>query len=132
VQIAAITSGFANNTTLSDLEFQGCRDADLALVLTALQDHPTLQKIHLNKGYVYYLPSLSGLEVLLRSQDSKIKELILEEVDTTRTVGLYPVHSRLTSKHGPTIFGTGFERSREHGSGRDCSSAIPQYIHQVS
>jgi Na+-transporting NADH:ubiquinone oxidoreductase subunit NqrE len=30
VQIAAITSGFANNTTLRDLKFRGWREADLA------------------------------------------------------------------------------------------------------
>jgi hypothetical protein len=96
VQIAAITSGFANNTTLSDLEFQGWREADLAPVLTALQDHPALQKIHFgaSEKSVDYLPSLSGLEVLLRSQDSKVKELILERVNTD-TVGLHPVLQEL-------------------------------------
>jgi hypothetical protein len=47
VQRAAIISGFANNTTLRDLGFSGWREADLAPVLTALQDHPALQKIHL-------------------------------------------------------------------------------------
>jgi hypothetical protein len=89
VQIATIASGFASNTTLRELEFYGWRDADLAPVLIALQDHPALQKIHFSEA-VDYLPSLSGLEVLLRSQDSKVNELILEEVNT-RTVGLHPV-----------------------------------------
>jgi Ran GTPase-activating protein (RanGAP) involved in mRNA processing and transport len=88
---AAITSGFANNTTLRDLVFTSWREeADLTPVLAALQDHPALQKIHFSADYLDYLPSLSGLEVLLRSQDSKVKELVLEHVDT-RTVGLQPV-----------------------------------------
>ena len=72
VQTAAIASGFANNTTLRDLEFQGWRAADLAPMLTALQDHPVLKKIHFNAFCFDYLPSLSGLELLLRSQDSKV------------------------------------------------------------
>jgi Ran GTPase-activating protein (RanGAP) involved in mRNA processing and transport len=95
VQIAAITSGFASNTTLRDVHFQSWREADLAQALTALQDHPTLEKIHFNGYYsnvesLGYLPSLSGLKVLLRSQDSKAKELVIEDVDT-HTVGLHPV-----------------------------------------
>jgi Ran GTPase-activating protein (RanGAP) involved in mRNA processing and transport len=90
VQTAAITSGFANNTTLRDLEFQDWRDAELTPMLTALQHHPMLQKIHFLALCLNYLPSLSGLEALLRSQDSKVKELILENVDI-RTVGLHPV-----------------------------------------
>jgi hypothetical protein len=44
---------------------------------------------------VGYLPSLSGLEVLLRSQDSKVNELILEEIDTDTTVGLHQVLQEL-------------------------------------
>jgi Ran GTPase-activating protein (RanGAP) involved in mRNA processing and transport len=90
VQIAAIISGFANNTTLRDLVFTSWREADLAPVLTALQRHPTLTKIHFSVLSSNNLPSLSGLEVLLRSQDSKVKELILDKVDTC-TVGLHPV-----------------------------------------
>jgi hypothetical protein len=90
VDVAAIISGFASNTTLRDLEFHGWREADLALVLTALQEHPTLQKIHLIGAYLDYLPSLSGLEVLLRSQNSKVKELVLEQVDTN-TAGFHKV-----------------------------------------
>jgi Ran GTPase-activating protein (RanGAP) involved in mRNA processing and transport len=96
LQIVAITSGFASNTTLRDLELNSWREADLALVLTALQDHPTLQKIKFTfrEKCLAYLPSLSGLEVLLRSQDSKVKELILDELDT-RTVGLHAVFREL-------------------------------------
>jgi Ran GTPase-activating protein (RanGAP) involved in mRNA processing and transport len=99
VQMASIKSGFANNTTLRDVNFQGWREADLALVLTALQDHPALQKITFSEEpapeeYLYSLPSLSGLEDLLRSQDSKVKELVLQKVDT-RTVGLRPVMQEL-------------------------------------
>jgi Ran GTPase-activating protein (RanGAP) involved in mRNA processing and transport len=95
VQIAAITSGFANNTTLRNLTFDGWQEAELAAVLTALHCHPALQKIHFSGKFRNYLPSLSGLEVLLRSQDSKVKELILEQVDTDTTVGLHPVLQEL-------------------------------------
>jgi hypothetical protein len=88
VQTAAIAAGFASNTTLRDLEFSRWQEADLTPVLTALHCHPALEKIHFNGKRLGYLPSLSGLEVLLRGQDSKVKELILEQVDT-RTVGLH-------------------------------------------
>jgi Ran GTPase-activating protein (RanGAP) involved in mRNA processing and transport len=88
VQTAAIAAGFASNTTLRDLEFSRWQEADLAPVLTALHCHPALEKIHFNGKRLGYLPSLSGLEVLLRGQDLKVKELILEQVDT-RTVGLH-------------------------------------------
>jgi hypothetical protein len=94
VQVAAIASGFANNTTLCDLEFNSWREADLAQVLTALQDHPALQRVCFHENFGHYLPSLSGLEVLLRSQSSKVKEVILEQV-STRTVGLHPVMQEL-------------------------------------
>jgi hypothetical protein len=91
VQRAAIASDFANNTTLRDLEFRGWQEADLVPVLTALQEHPALQKIQFRPTFSSgYLPGLSGLEVLLRSQDSKVKELVLETVDT-RTNGLHAV-----------------------------------------
>jgi Leucine-rich repeat (LRR) protein len=59
-------------------------------VLTALQNHPTLERINFSAKYVDHLPSLSGLEVLLRSQVSKVKELLFERVDI-RTVGLHLV-----------------------------------------
>jgi hypothetical protein len=94
-QIAAIASGFAHNTTLRDLELESCREAYLVPVLTALQRHPALQKIHLSARYYNeYLSSLSRLEALLRSQDSKVKESVLDNVDT-RTVGLHPVMQEL-------------------------------------
>jgi hypothetical protein len=73
---AAIAFGFANNTSLCDQEFKDWREADLAPVLSALQNHPTLQKLHLTN-----VPSFSGLEVLLSSHDSKVKELEFEGVD---------------------------------------------------
>jgi hypothetical protein len=97
VQTAAVTSGFANNTTLRDLEFQDWRPANLPPVLKALQDHPTLQKIQFSNTTTKfdYIPSLSGLAVLLRSQDSKVKELILDMVDTASTVGLHQVLQEL-------------------------------------
>jgi hypothetical protein len=97
VQITAITSGFANNTTLHDLEFKSWREADLAPVLTALQCHPALKMIHFRaESEGDCLPSLSGLDSLLRSKDSKVKELVFEQVDIkTHTVGLHPIVQEL-------------------------------------
>jgi Ran GTPase-activating protein (RanGAP) involved in mRNA processing and transport len=97
VQTAAITSGFANNTTLRDLKFYSWREVDLVPVLTALQYHPALQKIHFRPAYCCskYLPSLSGLDVLLRSQDSKVTELIIEGISHTSTIGLHAVMREL-------------------------------------
>jgi hypothetical protein len=88
VQIAAITSGFANNTTLRNVAFQGWGEANLSTVLTALQCHPTLQKIQLRQtnndsffpNFSAGVPTSSGLEVLLRSQSSKVKELVFDKV----------------------------------------------------
>jgi hypothetical protein len=80
VQIAAITSGFTNNTTLRNLDFHCWREVDLVPVLTALQDHPALRKIHLTTALQNYLPSVSLLDLLLRNQDSKVKEFVLEQV----------------------------------------------------
>jgi Ran GTPase-activating protein (RanGAP) involved in mRNA processing and transport len=84
VQIAAIASGFANNTTLRDLTLQDWREADLTLVLAALQGHPALQKIRIRQPYLTAIsaeiPSSSGLEALLHNQDSKVNELALEKV----------------------------------------------------
>jgi hypothetical protein len=93
VDIAAIiiTSGFANNTTLRDLEFEGWREADLASVLTVLQKHSALQKINLTgTPVVKPLWSLSGIEVLLCRHDSKANELVLEQINA-RAVGLHQV-----------------------------------------
>jgi Ran GTPase-activating protein (RanGAP) involved in mRNA processing and transport len=96
VQAAAVASGFASNTTLRDIEFNSWQETDLATVLTALQDHPALEEIHLSASEKYgdYLLSLSGVEALLRSQNSKVKELVIEQV-ASRTVGLHPVLQEL-------------------------------------
>jgi hypothetical protein len=48
VRIATIASGFASNTTLRDLQLDTWLEADLAPVLTALEGHPALKKIHLS------------------------------------------------------------------------------------
>jgi Ran GTPase-activating protein (RanGAP) involved in mRNA processing and transport len=113
---AAVASGFANNTTLCELEvtqqvavvhrvanYMVCeldltRQAGIAPLLTALQDHPKLQKIRLD-----YVLDLSGLEVLLRSQDSKVNKLILDRVGT-RTVGLEAVMQELGRNTTVTSF----------------------------
>jgi hypothetical protein len=62
-QTAAIASGFANYTTLRELKFEGCRAAELAPVLTALQEHPTLRKIHLTATPGRYQHNLSRLDI---------------------------------------------------------------------
>jgi hypothetical protein len=157
VEIATIASGFAHNTTLRDLELESCREAYLVPVLTALQRHPALQKIHLSARFLdLYLSSLSGLEALLRSQDSKVKELVFDNVDT-RTVGLYPVIQEL--ERNTTVTNLAIRNSKLSretlqqltavlrrnaallslhltssvlGSGRDFFSAIPQNINQYS
>jgi hypothetical protein len=93
MQIATIASGFANNTTLRDVEFKNWREADLAPVLTALQNHPALQKMNLKLTHFTDvsadIPSSSGLEALLHSQDSKVTELVLEGVATARYASTY-------------------------------------------
>jgi hypothetical protein len=94
VRISTIASGFANNTTLRYLQLDTWQQADLPPVLTALQCHPTLKKIYLSSGCSPMLPSLSGLEGLLRSKDSKIKDVILEQVKSS-SVGLIPVIEEL-------------------------------------
>jgi Ran GTPase-activating protein (RanGAP) involved in mRNA processing and transport len=92
VQLAAIASGFANNTTLRDLELEGWREVDLTPVLAALQGHPVLQKIRFRQTYFTDIsadtPSSSGLAVLLQSQDSKVKEFVFEKVHYS-TVGFH-------------------------------------------
>jgi hypothetical protein len=98
VQQVAVASAFANNTTLCELKLIDCERDDLAPIFTALQDHPTLQKIHLN-----YVLNLSGLEVLLRSQDSKVNELILDGV-VPSTVGLKAVMQKLGRNTTVTSF----------------------------
>jgi hypothetical protein len=94
MQRVIVVSAFANNTTLCELELIGCERDDLAPVLAALQDHPTLQTIHFRSEWSGFVSSLSGLEVLLRSQDSKVKELVLVGVEI-RTVGLQTVMQEL-------------------------------------
>jgi Ran GTPase-activating protein (RanGAP) involved in mRNA processing and transport len=108
VQLAAITSGFANNTTLRDLRIESWRSANLVPVLTALQDHPALRRIRLVSVFYACLESVSGLEVLLRSHDSKVKELVLEQVDAG-TVGLYSVMRELA--HNTTVTSLAIRKS---------------------
>jgi Ran GTPase-activating protein (RanGAP) involved in mRNA processing and transport len=91
---ATVASAFANNTTLCELELIDWRGDNLAPALAALQDHPKLQKIHFRPERHGCVPSLSGLEVLLCSQDSKVNELVLDKVGT-RTVGFKAVMREL-------------------------------------
>jgi Ran GTPase-activating protein (RanGAP) involved in mRNA processing and transport len=105
---AAVVSAFASNTTLCELKLIGWQRDDLAPVLTALQDHPKLLKIHFRPERTGFVPSLSGLEVLLHSQDSKVKELVFDRVETS-TVGLQTVMQELgrnTTLTNLTIWGS--------------------------
>jgi hypothetical protein len=92
--IATIASGFASNTMLRHLQLNTWLEADLAPVLTALQRHPALKKLHLRRGCSSTLPSLSGLEGFLRSQDSKVEVVVLEQVESS-TDDLNPVIQEL-------------------------------------
>jgi Ran GTPase-activating protein (RanGAP) involved in mRNA processing and transport len=126
-QTAAIVSGFANNTTLRDLEFNSWRDADLAPVLTALQDHPVLQEVYFRAQRGRHLPrSLSGLGILLRSQNSKVKELILEHVDSN-TVGLHSVFQEL----GRNTIVTNFT-IRNSGLSRESVQQVKSMLRQTT
>jgi hypothetical protein len=82
---------FANNTTLRDLNINRWRD--LAPALTALKTTRLAAEdpFQWSVAGIFRSPpeSLCGLEVLLRSQDSKVKELVIEKVNT-RTVGMHP------------------------------------------
>jgi Ran GTPase-activating protein (RanGAP) involved in mRNA processing and transport len=73
-QTTAIASGFSKNTSLQKIELINWRrEACLAPVLTALQDHPVLEILHV-EGFL----SLDGIDDLLSSKKSQLKELEIE------------------------------------------------------
>jgi Ran GTPase-activating protein (RanGAP) involved in mRNA processing and transport len=72
VATAAIASGFSKNTTLREIELYAWQQTGLIPVLTALKDHPVLEKLHL-VGYL----SLAGMDSLLRGNNSQLKELVI-------------------------------------------------------
>ena len=94
-------------------------------MLTALQCHPALKKIHIcSEIALDHVPSLSGLEVLLRSQDSKVKELVLEKVNID-TVGLRPVMQELG--RNTTLTSLTFRNSRlNHESVQQLKAVLRQ------
>jgi Ran GTPase-activating protein (RanGAP) involved in mRNA processing and transport len=71
---AAIASGFSKNTTLREIALTHWQETTFTPVLTALRDHPVLQKLHV-EGF----SSLAGITALLRGKQSQLKELTMLE-----------------------------------------------------
>jgi hypothetical protein len=72
IAVAAARSGLRKNTTLRELKLEYSRDATtVSPIFTGLRDHPLLQRLCL-RGHVV---SLTGLETVLLSVNSKITEL---------------------------------------------------------
>jgi Ran GTPase-activating protein (RanGAP) involved in mRNA processing and transport len=69
---AAIASGFSKNTTLREIKLVDWQEISLIPVLTALQMHPVLETLH-----VEGISSSAGIDALLGSQHSQLKELII-------------------------------------------------------
>jgi hypothetical protein len=61
LQTAAAASGFANNTTLRNLELKNWRAADLGPVLKVLRDHAALQKLHLTADLSHGISFVCGV-----------------------------------------------------------------------
>jgi Ran GTPase-activating protein (RanGAP) involved in mRNA processing and transport len=68
---AAIASGFSKNTTLREIHLVNLQETSLTPVLTALQMHPLLEKLQ-----VEVFSSFNGIDVMVGSKQSQIKELI--------------------------------------------------------
>jgi hypothetical protein len=69
---AAIASGFSKNSTLHEINLLDWQETSLIPVLTALRDHPVLQKLQV-EGF----SSFTGIDALLGSKESQLKELII-------------------------------------------------------
>jgi hypothetical protein len=69
---AAIASGFSKNTTLREIKLIDWQETSLIPVLTALQMHPVLEKLR-----VEGISSFAGIDALLGSKHSQLKELII-------------------------------------------------------
>jgi Ran GTPase-activating protein (RanGAP) involved in mRNA processing and transport len=69
---SAIFSGFSKNTTLRDIKLVDWQQTSLIPALTALQDHPVLEKLQV-EGF----SSFTGIDALLRGKNSQLKELII-------------------------------------------------------
>jgi Ran GTPase-activating protein (RanGAP) involved in mRNA processing and transport len=70
----AIASGFSKNATLREIKLLDWQETNLIPVLTALRDHPVLEKVQ-----VGLFRSLAGVDVLLRGKHSQIKELTISK-----------------------------------------------------
>jgi Ran GTPase-activating protein (RanGAP) involved in mRNA processing and transport len=75
-ETAAIASGFCKNTTLREIVLVYWQETSLIPVLTALRDHPVLEKLH-----VVGFSSFTGMDALLRGKKCQLKELIIEDYD---------------------------------------------------
>jgi Ran GTPase-activating protein (RanGAP) involved in mRNA processing and transport len=69
---AAIASGFSKNSTLRDIKLIDWQQTSLTPALTALRDHPVLEKLQV-EGF----SSFTGIDALLRGEKSQLKELII-------------------------------------------------------
>jgi hypothetical protein len=71
---AAIASGFSKNTTLREIHLLDWQETSLISVLTALRDHPVLEKLQVES-----FSCCTGIDALLRGKNSQLKELIIEK-----------------------------------------------------
>jgi hypothetical protein len=71
VATAAIASGFSKNTTLRKITLLNWQETSLISVLTALQMHPVLEVLQIK-----VFSSFNGIDVIVGSKQSQIKELI--------------------------------------------------------
>jgi hypothetical protein len=72
LDMAAVRSGLKKNTTLRELTLNFPRDAtEITLTLTSLSDHPLLRRLCMCGQAL----DLTGLDILLLSDNSKISEL---------------------------------------------------------
>jgi hypothetical protein len=69
---ATIASSFSKNTTLREINLVHWQETSLIPVLAALRDHPVLEKLQ-----IAHFSSLNGIDVLVGSKESQLKELLL-------------------------------------------------------
>jgi hypothetical protein len=71
--VTAVRSGLKRNNTLRELTLEDWRGTTISPILTSLRDHPLLRRLCL-RGHDDVM-NVTGLETLLLSENSKIKEL---------------------------------------------------------
>jgi hypothetical protein len=90
--VAAATSRLKKNTTLRELTLHfSPGGTTISPILTSLRYHPLLQRLSL-RGYV---TDLTGLETVLLSDNSKIKELEINGSPIIAAVPLYRIFQLL-------------------------------------